>query len=52
MGELERRIALESLQKDVDVEAATEVDQDTQDRYSTGLPSCSVGLTSTFHFSA
>ena len=44
MGELERRIALESLQKDVDVEAATEVDQDTQDRYSTGLHHCRVVL--------
>ena len=44
VGELERRIALESLQKDVDVDAATEVDQATQDRYRTGLPPSSVIL--------
>ena len=32
VGELERRIALDSLQKDVDVDTATEADQETQDR--------------------
>jgi hypothetical protein len=35
VGELERRIALESLQKDVDEETATEADQQSHDRYAT-----------------
>jgi hypothetical protein len=34
VGELERRIALESLQKDVDEETATEADQQSNDRYT------------------